>query len=120
MLRVSGICFLFLAAMVTVEASDADKKKHLKECFSKEMDKENKDASADLKLTDDQLEKIKIIVYDEINKEPLKRHSEDEQKSCYKRMEEAAKVSMPEVKQEKIDKILHKVKEMSMHCLKEM
>lgn len=32
-------------------------------------------------------------------------------------MEDAAKKSIPEVKQEAIDKILHKIHDMSMHCL---
>jgi hypothetical protein len=99
---------------------DKEKKAKLKECFGKEMDKENKDCPADLKLQDDQMKKLKKIICDEIDKEPWKKHTPEEQNKCYEDMETAAKKDMPEVKKEAVDKILHKVKDMSMHCLKEI
>lgn len=121
MFKFSAFFFLAVVVAVSVEASnDATKRKHLKDCVSKELDKENHAASADLKLTDDQLLKLKKIVYSEVDKEPLRVHSDAEQKTCYQHMEESAKKVMPEVNVDKLDKILHKVKEMSMHCLKEL
>lgn len=116
---VKVILLIFLLFHV-VSCDEAAQKTKLKACFGKEMDKENLGAPADLKLNDSQLYKMKRIVYYEIDKEPLKKHTPEEQKKCYKDMEDAAKTSIPEVKQEAIDKILHKVHDMSMHCVKEL
>lgn len=115
------IIFLFLFWFIyIVNCDEFAMKTKLKDCFSKEMDKENSASSFDLKLNDQQLKEFKKIVHNEIDKEPLKKHTPEEQKKSYKDMEDAAKKSIPEVKQEAIDKILHKIHDMFMHCLYEM
>lgn len=112
------LCLLVLIATVT--ADEKAQKAKLKSCVLKEMDKENKEAAADLKLSPSELQKLKTIVTTEIDKEPLKKHNDEEQAKCFKEMEDAAKKDLPTVSQEAVDKILHKVNDMSMHCLKEM
>ncbi|OOO04895.1 hypothetical protein OAory_01112320 [Aspergillus oryzae] len=109
--------FVLIAAVI---ADEYAVKMKLKECFDKELDKRNKEAPRDIKLSDENLEKMKAIVRAEIDKEPLKKHSPEEQKNSFVEMEQEAKKVLPGIPQDSIDMILRIVRAKSMHCSKEV
>ncbi|MGD3112082.1 hypothetical protein [Streptomyces sp. YGL11-2] len=97
-------------------ADGGSKRKKLTECVNKELEQQNKE----WKLSAVDLKKFTKIVDDEIAKEPLKKHTTEEQQRILKDIEEKAKRDLPKVPKEKIDKMLMTLTLHAMHCTKEM
>ncbi|KAE8377545.1 hypothetical protein BDV26DRAFT_263222 [Aspergillus bertholletiae] len=115
--RIPFLLCLF-ALIASVIADEPAQRRKLKDCIFKEMDRGNE--SSIYRFSPEDLTKLKEIVANEVDKEPFKKHNDEEQGKAYKDMEDAAKKYLPHIPTDKVDEFLYQLKDMAMHCTREM
>ncbi|PRP89948.1 hypothetical protein ENSA5_69490 [Enhygromyxa salina] len=117
-LALTVAAFVFGSSFAAL-ADESALRKEIIQCINQGLDVNNTE-NEDMHLTSLELKFFKDVVDKEVMKEPLKPHTEDEQKQFFKDIEDAAKKKLPEVPTEKIDKIMIELKKIAARCTQEL